>query len=143
PQLRERLLLRIRTKPWNDEVGSGAADARADANGRFRTPVVQCFLPLSAPTSHSPRIGREATPSRRELPLPRHPRLVDLDVGDRIRVYLVGIAFQDCEIRFLAVFERAEAFALSELAGGVDRHGAGRVVKRNGLVGTDDGIVYD
>ena len=60
--------------------------------------------------------GREAATSRRrELPLPRDPRLADLDIGDRIRAHLVGIAFQDREIRFLAVFERAEAVALSEL----------------------------
>ena len=42
--------------------------------------------------------GRVATPSRRELPLPRHPRLADLDFGDRIRAYLVRIAFQDREV---------------------------------------------
>jgi predicted ATPase len=61
--------------------------------------------------------GREAAPSRRELPFPRHPRLADLDVGDRIRAHLVGIAFQDREIRFLALFERAKAVALPDLAG--------------------------
>ena len=82
-----------------------------------------------------------AGPSGRELPFPRHPCLADLDVGDRIRADLIGIGFQDREIRFLALFERAEAVALPDLAGGVDRHGADRVVKRHGLIGADHGVV--
>ena len=82
-------------------------------------------------------------PLGRELPLPGHPRLADLNVSDRIRTHLVGIAFQDREIRFLTLFERAEAVALSKLSRGVDRYGADRVVKRNGLIGADHGIVYD
>ena len=49
--------------------------------------------------------GQQARPSA-ELPLPLDPRLADLDVGDRIRAHLVGIAFQDREIGFLALFER-------------------------------------
>jgi hypothetical protein len=77
-------------------------------------------------------------PLGRELPLPGHPRLADLDVSDRIRAHLVGIAFQDREIRFLALFERAEAIALSKLPRGVDRYGADRVVKRNDLIGAID-----
>jgi hypothetical protein len=40
-------------------------------------------------------------PLGRELPLPGHPRLADLDVSDRIRTHLIGIGFQDREIRFL------------------------------------------
>jgi hypothetical protein len=35
-----------------------------------------------------------------------HPSLADLDAGDFIRAHLVGIAFQDREIRFLAAFEQ-------------------------------------
>jgi hypothetical protein len=41
PQLRERLLRRIGSWSWNDEVGSIAVDGRADANGRFGAPLVQ------------------------------------------------------------------------------------------------------
>ena len=66
---------------------------------------------------------------------PRHPRFADLDVSDSVRAHLVGIAFKYREIRFLALFKRAEAVALPNLASGVDRHGADCIVKRNGLIG--------
>ena len=88
-------------------------------------------------------VSLKAAASCHELALPRHPRLADFDVGDRIRAHLVGIAFKYREIRFLALFERAEAVALFKLSRGVDRYGADSVVKRNGLIEADHGIVYD
>ena len=51
---------------------------------------------------------------------------------------LYGSFSRNREIRFLALFQRPEPVALPELARGVDRHGADRVVKRNGLIGPDD-----
>jgi hypothetical protein len=88
-------------------------------------------------------VSLKAAASCHELALPRHPRLADFDVGDRIRAHLVGIAFKYREIRFLALFKRAEAVAPPNLACSVDRHGADCVVKRNGLIGPDHGIVDD
>ena len=69
-----------------------------------------------------------AAASCRELPLPRHPRIADFDVGDRVRAHLVGVAFKYREIRFLALFKRAEAVALPNLTCGVDGYGADCVV---------------
>ena len=71
------------------------------------------------------------------------PSFAHLDAGDRVRARLIGIALQDRDVRFLAHFERAEAIALSELACGVDRHRADRIVERNGLIGADHRIVDD
>jgi hypothetical protein len=94
-------------------------------NDRFKSTPAGCFRATSS-RSRLWRPRPQAVPLGRELPLPGHPRLANHNVSDRIRTHLVGIAFQNREIRFLALFERAEAVALSKLSRGVDRYGANR-----------------
>jgi hypothetical protein len=82
---------------------------------------------FSSVSQAEPRRGREATFRLKFLPvlfLTADPGLAHLDAHQSIRIDLVGILFEDCQVGEFARFKRAELVGHSDLTSGVDGHRA-------------------
>jgi hypothetical protein len=82
---------------------------------------------FSSVSQAEPRRGREATFRLKFLPvlfLTADPGLAHLDAHQSIRIDLVGILFEDCQVGEFARFKRAELVGHSDLTGRVDGYRA-------------------
>src|SRR5271169_4885319 len=62
--------------------------------------------------------------------LSTHPGLAKLDVHDLVGIDLIRIAFQDCQVSFLARLKRAQSILHPDLSRGINSHGFDRVGER-------------
>src|SRR3984957_7572425 len=82
---------------------------------------------FSSVSQAEPRRGREATFRLKFLHvlfLTADPGLAHLDAHQSIRIDLVGILFEDCQVGEFARFKRAELVGHADLTGRVDGHRA-------------------